>query len=70
MEKAVPKHFIDKMRTEDDLECAPFFKMIRSSNKNVLLQLHYEYKEINDFNIIEAVINRIMTYTPNIIILH
>ena len=58
LEKAVPRHFEDIRSTEDDIVFAPF-KRIRSSNRQVLL--HFESKAINEFNLVEAGVNRILT---------
>ena len=58
VEKAVPKHFADTHSTEDDLVFIPF-KRVRSSNTLVLR--HLETLFINDFNLVEAGINRILS---------
>ena len=58
LEKAVPRNFYDTKSTDDDIVFAPF-KRIRSSDKLVLI--HFETKAINDFNLVEAGINRILT---------
>ena len=58
LEKAVPKHFLGLRSNEDDIVFAPF-KRIRSSNRQVLL--HFETKAINEFNLVEAGVNRILT---------
>ena len=57
-QKAVPKYFHDTKSTEDDIVFAPF-RRIRSSNRLVLL--HFESKAINEFNLVEAGVNRILT---------
>ena len=57
-EKAVSKHFVDTNSTVDDLVFVPF-KRIRSNNRLVLR--HMETKFINEYNLIEAGINRILS---------
>ena len=58
VEKAVSKHFQESRSSEDDIVFAPF-KRVTSSNRHVLL--HFESKAINDFNLVEAGVNRILT---------
>ena len=58
LEKAVSKHFSDTNNTVEDLIFVPF-KKIKSNDRNVLK--HFETKAINDFNMIDAGVNRILT---------
>ena len=58
LEKAVPEHFHSTRSNEDDIVFAPF-KRIKSKNRHVLL--HFETKAINEFNLVEAGVNRILT---------
>ena len=56
--KAVPKHFSDTKSTVKDLVFVPF-KRIKATDRFTLK--HFENKAINDFNMIDAGINRILT---------
>ena len=58
MDKAVAKHFSDTNSREEDLVFVPF-KRVRSSN--ILVLRHLETMFINDFNLLEAGINRILS---------
>ena len=57
LNKAVAKHFYDTGSTAADLVFVPF-KRIKSSNRFVLR--HCEAKAINDYNMVEAGVNRIL----------
>lgn len=56
--KAVPKHFIETKSTIADLMFVPFKKII--SNDPLILR-HFETKLINEYNMLEAGINKILT---------
>ena len=58
LNKAVAKHFFDTVSSASDLVFVPF-KRIKSSNRFVLR--HCESKAINDYNMVEAGVNRILT---------
>ena len=58
VEKAVPCHFADTNSSEDDLVFAPF-RRVRSNNPWVLR--HLESNAINEYNLVEAGVNRILT---------
>ena len=58
LNKAVAKHFHDTRSTVADLVFVPF-KLVRSEDR-LILRL-FENKCINQFNLIEAGINRILT---------
>ena len=58
LNKAVAKHFHDTNSTVADLVFVPF-KLVRSEDRLILR--HFENKFINQFNLIEAGINRILT---------
>ena len=57
MKKAVAKHFFDTKSTVEDIVIVPF-KRLKSGNRLILK--HFENKAINEFNLIEAGVNRIM----------
>ena len=57
-DKAVPLHFYNTRSTEDALVFVPF-KRSWSSNRMVLR--HFETKAINNFNLLEAGSNRILS---------
>ena len=58
VEKAVPCHFANTNSSEDDLVFAPF-RRVRSDNPWVLR--HLESNAINEYNLVEAGVNRILT---------
>ena len=55
--KAVAKHFFNTKSTVEDMVFVPF-KRLRSGNRLILKNL--ENKAINEFNLIETGVNRIM----------
>ena len=57
-EKAVSKHFLDTNSTADDLVFVPF-KKVRSRDRHILRYM--ETKLINEYNLIEAGVNRILS---------
>ena len=57
LNKAVAKHFEDTKSTVQDLVFVPF-KRLRSNNRLILK--HFENKAINEFNLIESGVNRIL----------
>ena len=58
VEKAVACHFADTHSYEEDIVFVPFLR-VRSSNPWVLR--HLEGKSINDYNLVDAGVNRILT---------
>ena len=58
LNKAVAKHFYDTGSSASDLMFVPF-KKIKSSDRFVLR--HCETKAINDYNMVEAGVKRILT---------
>ena len=58
LNKAVAKHFYDTRSTVADLMFVPF-KLVKSTDRMVLR--HFENQYINQFNLIEAGVNRILT---------
>ena len=56
--KAIPIHFRETRSSVDDLVFVPF-KRIRSKSKLVLK--HFENKLMNEYNLVEAGITRILT---------
>ena len=58
VDKAVAKHFTDTNSREEDLVFVPF-KRVRSSN--ILVLRHLETLFINNYNMVEAGINRILS---------
>ena len=58
VDKAVAKHFSDTNSREEDLVFVPF-KRVRSSN--ILVLRHLETLFINNYNLVEAGINRILS---------
>ena len=57
LKKAVAKHFFDTKSTVEDIVFVPF-KRLKLGNRLILK--HFENKAINEFNFIEAGVNRIM----------
>ena len=57
LKKAVAKHFFDTKSAVEDIVFVPF-KRLKSGNRLILK--HFENKAINEFNLIEAGVNRIM----------
>ena len=57
LNKAVAKHFFETKSTVKDLRFVPFKKL---KSKDKLILKHFENKAINDYNLIEKGINRIL----------
>jgi hypothetical protein len=57
-QKAVAQHFRDTRSTIDHLVFRPFKRLV---SDNPAVRLHYEHEAINQYNMIEAGINRILT---------